>query len=691
MNSARHHAVRPEGPRSMGLATLIATIALATPSASAFTINPRGGDFADDGLRVEFAPNTQLQVWRQRVSQANAPATSLPSASVNNGVFIAVGERVYGAASAACGAEVSPWTPISQTGVVGDGNASNPWRGTTVVRAGDDGPVLTIETSYALPDDFISMRVTVEIGEGDHDRAPVRLYHVFDTNLDGSGDGPAFMGPGASPRSVGARSNGAYAAFSSASPVWDDWLSASAATAFSRVASGGDLLRAVDDTPSTDNAIAAQWNLGASGRHVVSYHMVFTARTPCSTDAECGGAGYCDVVGGLCVGCVSDAQCGGATPVCDVMMHTCAAVGDTDADGDGATDTVERAAGTNPAAPDSDLDTVPDGEELGPFAPRPVDTDGDGVINALDNDDDGDGLLTRDEYPRAAWGDNDGDGVWDYLDADDDDDGILTRDERPDGMSRDTDGNGVPDHLEADDDHDGILTRIETSLDHAPANDADGDGLPSYRDTDSDGDTVPDSAEMGLGLARDTDGDGAPDFVDPDDDNDDVSTRVEAASADGTPPDTDADGAPDYRDSDSDNDCAPDNAPVEAGPSRVDMRAPSASPDNNCTSPMAPVCDTRRGLCVSPAPVDPTDASADASTDASADASTDAAVVSPICSGATPLRDPATGRCVASPDALTGGFSCDVHHGSPGGGSDATGLALIGLALCAIVWRRRAR
>lgn len=686
MSTTRHEAVRAWGTRSMRHAALVTAMVLATPAAWAFTLNPRGGDLASDGLRVEFAPNTQLQVWREGVSQANATAVSLPSARVNNGVFLAVGGRVYGATSSAMPSEVSPWTPISQSAITGVGTASSPWRGVTVVRAGEGGPTVSIETSYALPDDFIAQRVTVDIPDGNTEA--VKLYHLFDTNLDGRGQGPARMGPGAAPVSVGARADGAYAAFSAAAPMWDDWFSASSEAAFAHIAAGGDLLRTVDETPCTDNAIAAQWNLGVTGRQVVAYHMVFTARTPCSTDLECGGAGYCDPAGGLCVTCVTDAHCGGTTPLCDTLVHACTSVGDIDADGDGATDTIERLAGTNPSAPDSDLDTVPDGEELGPFAPRPVDTDGDGIINALDPDDDDDGIATRDEFPRTAWGDADGDGVADYLDADDDDDGLPTRDERPGGVSRDTDGNGVPDHLEADDDHDGILTRIEIALDHAPGGDTDGDGVPSYRDLDSDGDGVPDRVEMGLGLARDTDNDGIVDFVDTDDDNDGVATRDEAGADAASPVDTDGDGTPDYRDTDSDNDCAPDSLAAEVGAARLDVSAPSASADANCASSATPVCDTRRGVCVAPVPppADAGDDAGDASTDASADASTD---VPAPCTGATPVRD-ASGRCVAAPSDLGGGFSCTVTPGATTRDGDLAGLSLLG-ALCALALKRRAR
>ncbi|NRD21877.1 hypothetical protein HNV10_01405 [Winogradskyella litoriviva] len=86
------------------------------------------------------------------------------------------------------------------------------------------------------------------------------------------------------------------------------------------------------------------------------------------------------------------------------------------------------------------------------------DTDGDGVPNYLDNDDDGDGVLTQYEAVDADGNpiDTDGDGDVDYLDDDDDGDTILTINENadPNGDGNpsdavDTDGNGVPDYLQA--------------------------------------------------------------------------------------------------------------------------------------------------------------------------------------------------------------------------------------------------
>ena len=64
------------------------------------------------------------------------------------------------------------------------------------------------------------------------------------------------------------------------------------------------------------------------------------------------------------------------------------------------------------------------------------DTDGDGLPNYIDPDDDGDNVLTASEQPNydIATGlttarDTDGDGIADYLDTDDDGDNVLTIDE----------------------------------------------------------------------------------------------------------------------------------------------------------------------------------------------------------------------------------------------------------------------
>jgi large repetitive protein len=121
---------------------------------------------------------------------------------------------------------------------------------------------------------------------------------------------------------------------------------------------------------------------------------------------------------------------------------------------------------------DSERDGVRDSEER-PGGDEDRDTDSDGTPDYLDDDDDGDGVLTRDERPGDEDIDTDKDGKPDYLDDDDDDDGLLTSAERPDGESIDTDDDGTANYLDADDDDDGVPTRDERG-------DANTDGVPDY-------------------------------------------------------------------------------------------------------------------------------------------------------------------------------------------------------------------
>jgi hypothetical protein len=178
---------------------------------------------------------------------------------------------------------------------------------------------------------------------------------------------------------------------------------------------------------------------------------------------------------------------------------------------------------------DSDADGIPDKTEVGTDLSKPVDTDADGKINALDADDDGDGKLTKSE--------------------DDNTDG----DANPSTKPRDSDSDGIPDYLDvddatnpnADDDSDGLTNAQEVKLGTHP------------NKADTDGDSVPDSKEVGSDLAKpiDTDGDGLINAIDKDDDNDGVFSVYESYKSAGVlNTDTDADGIPDYLDNDDDGD-----------------------------------------------------------------------------------------------------------------------------------------
>ncbi|WP_437780640.1 hypothetical protein [Sorangium sp. So ce1097] len=207
-----------------------------------------------------------------------------------------------------------------------------------------------------------------------------------------------------------------------------------------------------------------------------------------------------------------------------------------DSDGDGLSDGDEIRAGTDPNDADSDDDGIADGDEQ--LWDR--DTDGDGLVNALDVDSDNDGLFDGTEIgltdcngpgtdPRAGHCVPDGDGgatTTDPLDADTDNGGVPDGSEdanlngvldpgetdpttghgSDDDRNADSDGDGLSDALEehigtdpndADSDDDGVRDGAEPN----PTDDNDGDGLVNALDIDSDNDGLFDGTELGLGCA----------------------------------------------------------------------------------------------------------------------------------------------------------------------------------------------
>ena len=234
------------------------------------------------------------------------------------------------------------------------------------------------------------------------------------------------------------------------------------------------------------------------------------------------------------------------------------------------------------------------------------DTDGDGVPNIIDIDDDNDGILDVDE----GIVDNNQDGIPDSSSVDTDGDGV------PDGLDHDSDNDGIPDLRESNRNiaiaagmthpngviintasfgSNGLYDPLETATDSNVLRyaivDSDNDGVPDFRDIDSDNDGISDLVEAGgiddnndgridnfsdphgkgihEGLRGnnlpvfDTDGDGIDDYRDSDSDNDTLPDSVELGPIPNQPTDTDGDGAADYRETDSDGDSLPDN--YEAG------------------------------------------------------------------------------------------------------------------------------
>lgn len=177
---------------------------------------------------------------------------------------------------------------------------------------------------------------------------------------------------------------------------------------------------------------------------------------------------------------------------------------------------------TDPADTDADNDGAPDSLE------GSADTDGDGLADDVDTDSDGDGILDVDENGLTSY-DTNGD-----------------RSIFPNELSQfvftvlpDADGDGIPNFQDTDSDGDGILDSVEAGdlLLVTPPVDSEGDGIPDYLDTDSDNDGLSDADEIALNTNptnSDSDGDGISDGAehiagtDPSDPLDPLGTPVGA-------------------------------------------------------------------------------------------------------------------------------------------------------------------
>jgi hypothetical protein len=190
-----------------------------------------------------------------------------------------------------------------------------------------------------------------------------------------------------------------------------------------------------------------------------------------------------------------------------------------------------------------------------------IDTDGDGVPNYLDDDDDNDGVVdSSDTFPLepSESQDTDGDGTGNNADPDDDGDGVADgSDAFPlDGTETiDTDSDGTGNNADSDDDGDGVAdSSDEFPLDSAESLDTDSDGTGNNADDDDDGDGVADGSDvfpLDVNETIDTDNDGTGNNADTDDDGDGVadSTDVYPLISLGGRLDTDSDGRPNDCDS----------------------------------------------------------------------------------------------------------------------------------------------
>ena len=291
----------------------MALTSVALPAAVAYadgaqTINPETTPY--NGLTIEINDNATFQILRNGSEQLYQP----------EGVALAVGSAV----SHDSIDDATPWTPIAQSAVTGEGTLASPYEVITTV-GNSQGFQVTTTVRYVVPQTFLDLKVVVT-PPADNTQV-VKLYHGVDTYLAGGDEGAAFVLPQTgNPSVLGVTRGGQYEVFITGNRPWDRYYSAYYGGVYSEPAGGNDLSDTLDFSSDTDNGIAVQWTLGPiTTPQEIKYRLSFSevATPPVAGNGVIEGFETCDdgntVEGDGCnsFGQIEDGwQCAGEPSIC---------------------------------------------------------------------------------------------------------------------------------------------------------------------------------------------------------------------------------------------------------------------------------------------------------------------------------------------------------------------------------------
>lgn len=236
-------------------------------------------------LRVGYEGD--IQIWRDGNATGDLFSPTYPYNNacydcfyMYNGIFMTYGNRSIVSYNYGLTAGFQDFWQGGVSDVSGTGTETDPWiLSSNYLADGDSRYGMYMEYSYVNGNEFIDVSMTPTVPNNNN--REIKVYHVMDTYLGGSDNGPAVVS-GTAPYDlvgVAAQDGTVYEAFVVTEDPWDRYCSELFSTALNSPSANRNLSNNLDYNTSTDNAIGVQWTLGRvkGTQPTIKYRIGFTS------------------------------------------------------------------------------------------------------------------------------------------------------------------------------------------------------------------------------------------------------------------------------------------------------------------------------------------------------------------------------------------------------------------------------
>ena len=226
-----------------------------------------------------------IQIWRNGDPSGQLYHPTKPANGVAgnwrmyNGPFMTVGNQTIVSWCNTIGGDYDDYWVGGVSAVSGSGTAVDPW----VISAhyensGTDGYGFDMSYKYVNGTEYIDVEMTPYVPNGN--TMDIKVFHLMDTYLGASDDGPAYVVGDAPYDLVGVASSSGvlFEAFVVTTDPWDRYASENYYTLLHSPYDNNELSNNLDFDPTNDNAIGVQWSLGVviGVQPTIHYRIGFT-------------------------------------------------------------------------------------------------------------------------------------------------------------------------------------------------------------------------------------------------------------------------------------------------------------------------------------------------------------------------------------------------------------------------------